>query len=93
MTDKYRAFNFIHSDRQGSVVMVTDSAGQIEQHNSYYPYGEPHRALGRNTTQHIDAVQTENLIYRVMGLPYILDGTTHGNKSFINTHSKIPEFR
>mgnify|MGYP001040553732 CR=1 FL=1 len=66
---------------------------------SYFPgdyfdaYGEPHRALGRNTTQHIDAVQTENLIYRVMGLPYILDGTTHGNKSFINTHSKIPEFR
>ncbi len=51
-------------------------------------------SLGRNTTQHIDAVQTENLIYRVMGLPYILlDGTTHGNKSFINTHSKIPEFR
>ncbi len=295
MTDKYRAFNFIHSDHQGSVVMVTDSAGQIEQHNSYYPYGEPHRApegqpmlyagkerlaptaeydygarrhfppallwytpdemahkfthlspytfcaanpvrnidpdgkeiigvqksdaenmvddfheifqddifadfrtlivqsgkkqngkslakispealagafdgvslnedqqalvemtvntinsdskhfieylspndnlssigenaflpgykgthsiilnstkfrpattgheiighgrslsLGRNTTQHIDAVQTENLIYRVMGLPYILDGTTHGNKSFINTHSKTPEFR
>lgn len=44
MTDKYRAFNFIHSDHQGSVVMVTDSAGQIEQHNSYYPYGEPHRA-------------------------------------------------
>ena len=50
-------------------------------------------SLGRNTTQHIDAVQIENLIYRVMGLPYILDGTTHGNKSFINTHSKIPEFR
>lgn len=38
------AVHFIHSDHQGSVVMVTDSAGQIEQHNSYYPYGEPHRA-------------------------------------------------
>ena len=42
--DADEAVHFIHSDHQGSVVMVTDSAGQIEQHNSYYPYGEPHRA-------------------------------------------------
>ncbi|WP_300924637.1 RHS repeat domain-containing protein, partial [uncultured Duncaniella sp.] len=33
----------LHSDYQGSVVMVTDSAGRLEQHNTYYPYGEPHR--------------------------------------------------
>ena len=25
------------------VVMVTDSAGCVEQHTAYYPYGEPHR--------------------------------------------------
>lgn len=35
--------HFLHSDYQGSVVMVTDSAGRVEQHNTYYPYGEPHR--------------------------------------------------
>ncbi len=35
--------HYLHSDYQGSVVMVTDSAGRVEQHNTYYPYGEPHR--------------------------------------------------
>ena len=36
--------HYLHTDYQGSVVMVTDSAGTIEQHTSYYPYGEPHRS-------------------------------------------------
>ncbi|MDE6277299.1 MAG: hypothetical protein K2M06_04240 [Muribaculaceae bacterium] len=31
------------NDYQGSVVMVVDSVGKVEQHNSYYPYGELHR--------------------------------------------------
>lgn len=35
--------HYLHSDYQGSIVMVTDSAGRVEQHNTYYPYGEPHR--------------------------------------------------
>ena len=35
--------HYLHSDYQGSVVMVTDSVGRVEQHNTYYPYGEPHR--------------------------------------------------
>lgn len=35
--------HFLHTDYQGSVVMVTDSAGRVEQHTAYYPYGEPHR--------------------------------------------------
>ena len=35
--------HYLHSDYQGSVVMVTDSIGRVEQHNTYYPYGEPHR--------------------------------------------------
>ncbi|MDE6269627.1 MAG: hypothetical protein K2M12_02070, partial [Muribaculaceae bacterium] len=35
--------HYIHNDYQGSVVMVTDSAGTVEQTNTYYPYGESHR--------------------------------------------------
>lgn len=35
--------HYLHNDYQGSVVMVTDSAGTVEQRNTYYPYGEPHR--------------------------------------------------
>ena len=42
--DANGAPHYLHTDYQGSVVMVTDSAGTIEQHTSYYPYGEPHRA-------------------------------------------------
>ena len=30
-----------HTDWQGSVTIVTNSRGQIEQHTGYYPYGEP----------------------------------------------------
>ena len=35
--------HFYHSDWQGNVTMVTDGHGQLEQHNGYYPYGEPWR--------------------------------------------------
>ena len=35
--------HFRHADWQGNVAMVTDRDGQIEQHNGYYPYGEPWR--------------------------------------------------
>ena len=35
--------HYLHNDYQGSVVLVTDSAGTVEQRNTYYPYGEPHR--------------------------------------------------
>ena len=35
--------HFYHTDWQGNVTMVTDGKGQLEQHNGYYPYGEPWR--------------------------------------------------
>ena len=35
--------HFRHADWQGNVAIVTDRDGQIEQHNGYYPYGEPWR--------------------------------------------------
>ncbi len=41
--DARGAVHYLHNDYQGSVVLVTDSAGTIEQRNTYYPYGEPHR--------------------------------------------------
>ncbi len=37
------AVHYMHADYQGNISMVTDSAGYIEQHNGYYPYGEPWR--------------------------------------------------
>ncbi|MDE6498144.1 MAG: hypothetical protein K2L21_05740 [Muribaculaceae bacterium] len=41
--DASGAVHYLHNDYQGSVVLVTDSAGTVEQRNTYYPYGEPHR--------------------------------------------------
>ncbi len=35
--------HYLHNDYQGSVVLVSDSAATIEQRNTYYPYGTPHR--------------------------------------------------
>ncbi len=37
------AVHYMHADYQGNISMVTDSVGYIEQHNGYYPYGEPWR--------------------------------------------------
>lgn len=51
-------------------------------------------SLGRTgIQQHVDAVQTENLILRIMGISYINDGTNHGNGSVIKNASDIPLFR
>jgi len=39
--DSNGGVHYMHLDYQGSVVMETDSAGHIEKHRGYYPYGEP----------------------------------------------------
>ncbi len=46
-------------------------------------------SLGRGDAyQHFDAIQTENLILRVMGIHYIRNGEDHGNKI---SHGAFPE--
>ncbi len=53
-------------------------------------------SVGRgDLNQHVDAIQTENLILRVMGIPYINDGSNHGplpNGAFPEC-SLLPSFR
>lgn len=44
--------------------------------------------------QHIQAIRTENLILRVMGIPFINTGINHGkNKSLVPSPSLLPSFR
>jgi hypothetical protein len=50
-------------------------------------------SLGRTSQQHVDAIQTENLIYRVMGIKIINDGSNHFNKKRISNPSALPAFR
>lgn len=51
-------------------------------------------AVGRgHANQHVDAVQTENLILRVMGINHINNGSTHGPRTIIPNPSALPGFR
>lgn len=51
-------------------------------------------AVGRgHANQHVDAVQTENLILRVMGINHINNGSTHGPRTVIPNPSALPGFR
>ncbi|MCM1176910.1 MAG: hypothetical protein NC335_04040 [Bacteroides sp.] len=51
-------------------------------------------AVGRgHSNQHIDAIQTENLILRVMGIPFVNNGSNHGPRTFIPNPTALPKFR
>ena len=51
-------------------------------------------SVGRGqANQHVDAIQTENLILRVMGINYINNGSNHGPKTIIPNATAIPGFR
>ena len=43
--------------------------------------------------QHTDAIQTENLILRMMGIPFINTGIDHGPKTIIPNSTALPSFR
>lgn len=50
-------------------------------------------SLGRLSSQHADAVQMENLIYRVIGLPdKQTDGTNHADKSKVENSKALPGY-
>lgn len=59
-----------------------------------FGHGRP-LALGRTdeSQQHIDAVQMENLILRVMHINYINNGANHGPGIMIKNPSDIPSYR
>ena len=43
--------------------------------------------------QHVNAIQTENLILRVMGIPVVNDGRNHGPRRVIPNATDLPSFR
>lgn len=51
-------------------------------------------SVGRgDQNQHVDAIQTENLILRVMGIPYINTGEAHVPNEAFPGCSLLPSFR
>ncbi len=50
-------------------------------------------ALGRDDSQHVDAIQAENLILRVMNINSVNDGRNHANGAYIPNPSTLPSYR
>ncbi|MDD6832078.1 MAG: hypothetical protein PUE80_02825 [bacterium] len=52
-------------------------------------------SIGRTSEsqQHVDAIQTENLILRMIGIPFINFGNNHGSKTIIPNPIALPSFR
>ena len=44
-------------------------------------------------SQHVDSIQTENLIRRVMNIDLINDGSNHNDESYIPNPTSLPGFR
>ena len=61
-----------------------------------FGHGRP-ISLGRvsdgKSIEHVDAIQVENLILRVMGIDYINNGINHGTHTIIENPSDLPSFR
>ena len=51
--------------------------------------------LGRSddAQQHVDAIQAENLIRRVMGITSVNDGSHHADGAYISNPTSLPEYR
>ena len=50
-------------------------------------------ALKRFDTHNDDAIQVENLIYRIMGIPYTNNGQNHADYHIVKNPSAIPSYR
>lgn len=74
--------------------------------NKEYPHGRAattgHEIFGhgrswsagyKESHQHEEAIRTENLILRVMDIPYVRDGHDHGDGTIIQQPSLLPAFR
>ena len=67
---------------------------EVTMGHELFGHGRP-LALGRvsQSQQHVDAIQTENLIFRIMGIEYFRDGSDHGNHTIISNPTSLPIFR
>ena len=91
----------------GGATMKTSSGTHsvIVNSNKHHPVGRPvttgHElfghgrslALGRTASQHVDSIQAENLIRRVMNINLINDGSDHDEKSYIPNPTSLPSYR
>ena len=78
----------------------------IVNHSSLHPLGRSvttgHELFGHGRSlglgrsdaqQHIDAIQAENLIRRVMGITSVNDGSHHADGTYISNPTSLPKYR
>lgn len=56
-------------------------------------HGRSWAAGYKESFQHVESIRTENLILRIMGIPFINTGINHGPKTLITQPSLLPVFR
>lgn len=87
----------VHTKNGSHSVVVIDDI-----HLNGRPVTTGHEILGHGRSwsvgfqenfQHIEAIRTENLILRVMGIPFINTGIDHGPKTLVPQPSLLPAFR
>ena len=88
----------------GTTIETSNGSHSVIIIDGSHPYGIPSTvghelfghgrslALGRKN-QHVDSIQAENLILRVMGIPYQRDGRDHMSGEPIENTSSIPSYR
>lgn len=99
---------FIENRGGGGITTPTKKGTHslIFKNPSFHPNGRPvttgHEIIGHGRSlsigrgavnQHVDAIQTENLILRVMGIPYINTGADHAPNGAFPDCILLPSFR
>lgn len=87
----------VHTKNGSHSVIVIDGT-----HRNGRPATTGHEILGhgrswsagyREGVQHVESIRTENLILRVMGIPFINTGIDHGPRTPVPQPSLLPIFR
>lgn len=90
----------------GATVHTQNGSHSVVVVDGIHPNGRPvttgHEILGhgrswsvgyRENFQHVEPIRTENLILRVMGIPFINTGIDHGPRTLVPQPSLLPAFR
>ena len=87
----------VHTNNGSHSVIVVDDihpAGRaVTTGHEILGHGRSWAAGFRENFQHVEPVRTENLILRVMRIPFINTGINHGPKTLIPQPSLLPIFR
>ena len=87
----------IHTKRGSHSVIVMDQPHEfgraVTTGHEILGHGRSWSAGFKEDHQHVQAIRTENMIRRVMGIPVMRNGIDHGPKTIVESPSLLPAFR